>query len=181
MRLLLFEAVPVSEFDILDIASTLPVCLCVILPLALPQGRSHPHGLVPAAQWSSLCAALLCKAVCTGASGPCRHAAWPRAWGVHWQGVWRDRTVLETCDRRLKGPECLTLSVCVYVCVTDGYYMHINSSISVMRWLWVWSSKHWPDQSVDRVITLKLSLLGLILVSLLKLIQQEIKWLHTNV
>lgn len=79
MRLSLFEAVPVSEFDILDTASVLPVYLCVILSLVLPQGKRHPHGPVPAAQWSSLCAALQCEAVCTGASGPCRHAGWPYA------------------------------------------------------------------------------------------------------
>lgn len=72
-----FEALPVSEFDIPDIVSSLPVCLCVILPPESPQGRSHPHGLVPAAQWSNRHIALQCKAVCTGASRPCRHAARP--------------------------------------------------------------------------------------------------------
>lgn len=72
-----FEALPVSEFDIPDMAASLPVCLCVILPPELPQGRSLPHGLVPAAQWSNLHIALQCKPVCTGASRPCRHAARP--------------------------------------------------------------------------------------------------------
>lgn len=122
--------VTVSEFNILDIKLSLPVCLCVSLPLDSPRGRSHPHGLVPAAHWSSLC-----NAVCTGASGPCRHAAWPQAWGAHWQGVWRDWTVLETCDRRMKGPECLTLSLCIHVCVIDGCYIHTNNSISVVSWV----------------------------------------------
>lgn len=74
-----FEALPVGEFDIPDIATPLAVCLCVILPSEMPQGRSHPHGLVPAAQWSNRHIALQWKAVCTGASRPCRQAARPQS------------------------------------------------------------------------------------------------------